>query len=945
MTALALLVLVALAVIALRNPFVRRIGLRNAIRRPREAALVVLGCSLGTALIVGSASVGTSYTSSIRHQALDELGPLDALIAYDTAEKWSAASARLNATPRDEFAFIAAVATLNVPVTSNTSDATAPRALLIEADYRRLGPMLGDLPTTGPAPFTAWATPALTERLALREGANLQVHGPTTIAMRVTRLADGPLANFVESPLNRGQNLIVPPGTIAKLRAATKQPLGVRYLSFVGLTGEHRDDAVDVAATDALEDDLSSRVAAFDGRVTTVRADRLSAAIEAGKAQGAFLTTIGAFGILSGALLLVNVLLMMAEERLAELGTLRAVGLPRPPLVQSFTLEGALYAVVGALVGGGFGALLGRFMVSLAGRATASSRSALDLEFAITPQALLEGVAAGFLLAVLVVIGTSYRISRLDVIRSIRSLPDPPKEPRGFAVPLLVVMMVLGPLFALYGAANQRALPLVIGPPLVIIPTGMLVSRRWGRVAGLTVAGVGNIVWGTVFTVINRDPNTPPLVTVSAGVLLVLSGVLVVNAHQATAAHAIRRYGRGRRTVTSRLGLANPLAHRVRTLLTVCPFALVVFTLAYAEGLSSLVTTELDKIAPRIAGGYDVFARSSPVNPFDFGSLEDPKVTTMARTATMVTSFSGRGSDQTFWSVTAVDKDFVTVGPPPLVDRASRFRDDAAVYRAVLADPDLVIVPSNFLFRGTTGRSRGEPEGPPQIGDTYTMFNPATGAARDLTIAGIGQADVIGNGAYYGYEHGKEFFGDLLVQNSAFFATTGSPDELVRVLNRAGVANGIEAVVPVDEARERFSAAASTVNLYRADLGVGLVVGVAGVGVVLVRSVRDRRRQIGTLRAMGFESSQIGNSFLLEGLFVAAQGIGVGIGLGLLMTMALSKSIVLEQLVGDTAPIPTPPLSMVLLTVFLLGTSLAASYGPAKSATRIPPAVALRLVD
>ncbi|MDP1795297.1 MAG: FtsX-like permease family protein [Acidimicrobiales bacterium] len=945
MIVLALLIIATLVVIAVRNPLVRRVGLRNAVRRPREALLVVLGCSLGTALIVGSASVGTSYTASLRDQALGELGPLDALVSYENATDWSAASARLNATPSDNFAFTAAVASLGVPITSDTSDATAPDALLVEADYRRLGAMLGDLPPNGPAPGTAWAAPALTTQLNLRLNAALELHGPTTLRLNVSRLTDGPLARFVESPLNRGQNLLVPPGTIAKLQAASEQPLGVHYLSFVGVKGAH-DSAPDAVAVAAMERELNARVSAQNGRVTAVRADRMSAAIEAGKANSQFLTTIGFFGILSGALLLVNVLLMLAEERLAELGTLRAVGLSRRPLVQAFTLEGALYAIVGAIVGGGFGALLGRLMVSLAAQAsTSSTRNSFELHFSLSRSGLVSGIAAGFVLAVLVVLGTSYRISRLDVIRSIRGLPDPPRERRSSAAAGLVALTLIGMSLAFYGYVNEKAVPLAFGPPMVLTAIGILLSRRWGRVAGLTVACGGNVAWATAFTVLNRDPDTPPVVTVVAGVIAVLSGVLLVNAHQATAAHAIRRIGNGRRTVTSRLGLANPLAHRVRTLLTVCPFALVVFTLAYAEGLASLITNELDKIAPKVIGGYDVYARSSAVNPFDFATLEDPNVAKIARTSTIVTSFAGRGSDQSFWSLTSFDRSFTDVALPPLVERGDRYKTDGAAYRAVLSDPDLVIVPGNFLFRGTTGRSRGEPEGPPRIGDVYTMYNPSTGASRDLTIAGIGQTDVLGNGAYYGYTHAKAFFGDQLVRNSAFFATTGAPSELVRVLNRAGLDNGMKAIVAADEAGEVFANASSTVNLYRADLGVGLVVGVAGVGVVLVRSVRDRRRQIGTLRAMGFESKQIGNSFLLEGVFVAAQGIGVGMGLGMIMTMALSKSLLIKQIVGYYPPVPVPPVSMVVLTVFLLATSLAASYGPARAASRIPPAVALRLVD
>src|SRR4051812_2050826 len=95
MPAIALLLILGLVVAAIRSPLVRRIGFRNAVRRPREAMLVMLGCVLGTALIVGSGAVATSFTASIRDQALTKLGPLDAKISYDTRDEWAAANARL----------------------------------------------------------------------------------------------------------------------------------------------------------------------------------------------------------------------------------------------------------------------------------------------------------------------------------------------------------------------------------------------------------------------------------------------------------------------------------------------------------------------------------------------------------------------------------------------------------------------------------------------------------------------------------------------------------------------------------------------------------------------------------------------------------------------------------------------------------------------------------
>ena len=70
-------------------------------------------------------------------------------------------------------------------------------------------------------------------------------------------------------------------------------------------------------------------------------------------------------------------------------------------------------------------------------------------------------------------------------------------------------------------------------------------------------------------------------------------------------------------------------------------------------------------------------------------------------------------------------------------------------------------------------------------------------------------------------------------------------------------------------------------RLMQGYLGLGLLIGIAGLGVVMVRAVRERRRQIGMLRAMGFPAAVVRRAFLLEASFVAVQGIVIGIVLGL----------------------------------------------------------------
>src|SRR5215210_6341356 len=78
---------IALAVaafIAVRRPFLRRLALRQIARRRGEAALVVVGSVLGTAIIVGSLIVGDTLNFSVRQTAYKNLGPIAEIVSSPT---------------------------------------------------------------------------------------------------------------------------------------------------------------------------------------------------------------------------------------------------------------------------------------------------------------------------------------------------------------------------------------------------------------------------------------------------------------------------------------------------------------------------------------------------------------------------------------------------------------------------------------------------------------------------------------------------------------------------------------------------------------------------------------------------------------------------------------------------------------------------------------------
>jgi putative ABC transport system permease protein len=130
-------------------------------------------------------------------------------------------------------------------------------------------------------------------------------------------------------------------------------------------------------------------------------------------------------------------------------------------------------------------------------------------------------------------------------------------------------------------------------------------------------------------------------------------------------------------------------------------------------------------------------------------------------------------------------------------------------------------------------------------------------------------------------------------------------------------------------------------QLFQGYLAMGLLVGIAGIAVVMVRAVRERRRQIGTLRALGFPAQSVGRSFAIEAGYVALQGTVIGV---LLALLTLYTIVTRSDAMGDLQfAVPIAQLSILLAAT--VAASLLATVAPALSATRIRPAVALRMTD
>jgi ABC-type antimicrobial peptide transport system permease subunit len=116
----------------------------------------------------------------------------------------------------------------------------------------------------------------------------------------------------------------------------------------------------------------------------------------------------------------------------------------------------------------------------------------------------------------------------------------------------------------------------------------------------------------------------------------------------------------------------------------------------------------------------------------------------------------------------------------------------------------------------------------------------------------------------------------------------------------------------------------------------GLTLALAAVGLygVISRSVTQRTNEIGIRMALGATSTNIVTMVLREGMAMAVTGVVLGIAISYAATRMLTA-----LLYGIT---PTDALSFALASSSLLLFALIASYLPARKATRVDPAVALR---
>jgi putative ABC transport system permease protein len=701
---------------------------------------------------------------------------------------------------------------------------------------------------------------------------------------------------------------------------------------------------------------------------------------------------LGLFSVAAGVLLIFLIFMMLAAERRSEMGMARAVGMKQRHLVQQFLAEGTVYDLGAALIGAAAGVGVAYVMAGV-------MSNVLGDEFNIVPHFTLRSLAVAYSLGVTVtfvtIIFASVRAARLNIVAAIRDTPEgerPRSDRPRWRWRNLRPILFWKWLFSLISYFR------LWGP--LLTPIGILMmAQGWqgGRWSAFWYSmGISLLGFGLMLLLQRWLPRRPVFTVISAivlfywlaperwvspilpdnfqgdfemfflsGIMMVAYATLIIMWNADVMVWLVSLFGRAfsRWLPAVKTAVAYPLASKTKTGLTLAMFALIMFSLVTMGTISAnfvgIFTTE------EAVGGWDIAVQTSPTNPIDnmreaVGDQADlsavsaiGRVQSVTFTNTQVRREDMSDVDRKQTVVNGVDAEFAENTEMPMRNLAVGYETSEEVWQALATNPDLAVIDyfsagpggfgtdPNMFFLQVPDLASGVME-PVQV----EVSDAASGSTRTVTVIGVIEGSVsTAFGLYTSQETLAAVFGTPDLETLFVKLTpeaSENTDEIAMSIEQALFDRGVQVEATQSQLEELARTSTSFLQLIQGFMGLGLLVGIAALGVISFRAVVERRQQIGMLRAIGFKRNMVAAAFLIESMVIATLGVLTGVVLALILSWSLMTSEAFTEGAGEIERFIIPWGEVSFFVALSLIAAALLTVIPARNASSVPIAEALR---
>jgi len=718
----AALLLVALA--AIRKPVVFKLGVRNIPRRKPQTILIVVGLMLSTLIVSAALGIGDSFAYSLTSNSYDTAGRVDQVAFvttdYDTKDYLNLgemsseqadpviAAARADERIDGVLPFLR----VEVPAINDATQLGEPVVRLVGLDTGALAGFAEDLRTTSGDPIDlALLQPdevvvnnKLADELGMSVGDIFTVYYAEQPAeLRVASIAP---STFLTGQADVSSDLAA--GGVMALSALRDLIGGGTALTGVALSvdGDIRND---LGLSEDVSDALRPTLEGQGIGLLLVKKVNVDGAVLAASIFTSIFLVLGLFSIGVGILLIVLIFTMLAAERRPEMGMARAVGQPRRQLIQQFVSEGTVYA----LMAGVLGVILGiAATYVIAGVVNNLFGDFFPIEAQISPRSLLAAGSLGIVITFLTIVASSIKVSRMNVVAAVRDIPEvnsPTRRVR--TIVYAATLLLIGGGFTFSGVnTNQLGL---FGIGMSVWPFGVgLIFRFFGVPSWPIFSLVG--VWILVFwllpdkqwTQIFGEYDGDIELFFISGIFLVVGATIVIVQNTDILLAGVSALGSvfRSRLPAIRMAVAYPGQAIGRTGMTIAMFSLVIFSLIMIATLNANFAKIF--INDDATAGWDIQVAVGDSNPIpDLGAtlreggVDTSQIAAVGRqrapgdggTTPMQREGTDKPGDELVWGVDAAFIDKATLY---FECRAAGYDSDQAVIDALRNDPGVAIVNS-----------------------------------------------------------------------------------------------------------------------------------------------------------------------------------------------------------------------------------------------------------